>query len=275
MAYENEINKVIKAQNIRRELYKLGIGNTIGPTGPRGYGINIQGTYNSIDELIKDHPTGCNGDCYIINGFLYLWDIDKKVWKKEGKIEGPTGPTGPKGDTGLTGNTGPTGPKGDTGLTGNTGPTGPTGPKGDTGPSSATGYNSIAFASYINTKKAGTVQIGNTRILPGDSQYLVIPNATDIQVKKTGVFEIVLCGRISGVTQNTGASFSLYNTETNTIISDLTFALEAGNTPDMDFSEMTVVDIIAPATLKLISKIDGSDEISFTEMNILIKSYNI
>lgn len=275
MAYENEINKVIKAQNIRRELYKLGIGNTIGPTGPRGYGINIQGTYNSIDELIKDHPTGCNGDCYIINGFLYLWDIDKKVWKKEGKIEGPTGPTGPQGIQGLTGNTGPTGPKGDTGLTGNTGPTGPTGPKGDTGPSSATGYNSIAFASYINTKKAGTVQIGNTRILPGDSQYLVIPNATDIQVKKTGVFEIVLCGRISGVTQNTGASFSLYNTETNTIISDLTFALEAGNTPDMDFSEMTVVDIIAPATLKLISKIDGSDEISFTEMNILIKSYNI
>ncbi len=275
MAYENEINKVIKAQNIRRELYKLGIGNTIGPTGPRGYGINIQGTYNSIDELIKDHPTGCNGDCYIINGFLYLWDIDKKVWKKEGKIEGPTGPTGPQGIQGLTGNTGPTGPKGDTGLTGDAGPTGPTGPKGDTGPSSATGYNSIAFASYINTKKAGTVQIGNTRILPGDSQYLVIPNATDIQVKKTGVFEIVLCGRISGVTQNTGASFSLYNTETNTIISDLTFALEAGNTPDMDFSEMTVVDIIAPATLKLISKIDGSDEISFTEMNILIKSYNI
>ncbi len=278
MAYESEINNVIKAQNIRRELYKLGIGNTIGPTGPRGYGINIQGTYNSVDELIKEHPTGCNGDCYIINGFLYLWDIDKKMWKKEGKIEGPTGP---KGDTGLTGATGPTGPQGIQGLTGNTGaqgaigPTGPTGPKGDTGPSSSTGYNSIAFASYINTKKAGTVQIGNTRILPGDSKYLVIPNATDIQVKKTGVFEIVLCGRISGVTQNTGASFSLYNTETNTIISDLTFVLEAGNTPDMDFSEMTVVDIIAPATLKLISKIDGNDEISFTEMNILIKSYNI
>ncbi len=275
MAYESEINKVIRAQNIRRELYKLGIGNTIGPTGPRGYGINIQGTYNSVDELIKEHPTGCNGDCYIINGFLYLWDIDKKMWKKEGKIEGPTGP---KGDTGLTGATGPTGPQGIQGLTGNTGaqgPTGPTGPKGDTGSSSSTGYNSIAFASYINTKKAGTVQIGNTRILPGDSKYLVIPNATDIQVKKTGVFEIVLCGRISGVTQNTGASFSLYNTETNTIISDLTFVLGAGNTPDMDFSEMTVVDIIAPATLKLISKIDGSDEISFTEMNILIKSYNI
>ena len=42
--------------------------------------------------------------------------------------------------------------------------------------------------------------------MPGNSAYLAITNDTDIQVKRTSVFKIVLCGRISGVTQNTGAS---------------------------------------------------------------------
>ena len=74
------------------------------------------------------------------------------------------------------------------------------------GPVSATGYDAIAFASYLDTKKAGTVQVGNTRVMPGNSAYLAIANGTDIQVKRTSVFEIVLCGRIFGVTQNTGAS---------------------------------------------------------------------
>lgn len=89
------------------------------------------------------------------------------------------------------------------------------------------------------------------------------------------MFEIVLCGRISGVTQNIGASFALYNTDTNSIASNLSFVLEAGNTTDMEFSEMTVVDIIGPAILQLKTTINGSDEVSFTEMNVLIKSYTV
>lgn len=80
--------------------------------------------------------------------------------------------------------------------------------------------------------------------MPGNSAYLAITNDTDIQVKRTSVFKIVLCGRISVVTQNTSATFALYNTDTNSIVSDLSFVLEAGNTPDMDFSEMTVVVIL-------------------------------
>ena len=43
----------------------------------------------------------------------------------------------------------------------------------------------------------------------------------------------------------------------------------------MDFSEMTVVDIIGPATLQLKTAINGNDEVSFTEMNVLIKSYTV
>lgn len=111
--------------------------------------------------------------------------------------------------------------------------------------------------------------------MPGNSAYLAITNGTDIQVKRTSVSEIVLCGKISGVTQNTGTSFALYNTDANSIVSDLSFVLEAGNTPDMDFSEMTVVDIIGPATLQLKTAINDSDEVSFTEMNVLIKSYTV
>lgn len=125
----------------------------------------------------------------------------------------------------------------------------------------------------MDTKKAGTVLLGNTRIMPGNNSYLAVENGTDIVVKRTSVFEIVLCGRISGVTQNTGASFSLVNTETNDVISDLVFVLEAGNTPDMDFSEMTVVGIYGPARLQVKTTINGSNEISFSEMNVLLKNY--
>lgn len=42
----------------------------------------------------------------------------------------------------------------------------------------------------------------------------------------------------------------------------------------MNFSEMTVVDILGPATLQVQTTINGSDEISFSEMNVLLKSYN-
>lgn len=161
------------------------------------------------------------------------------------------------------------------GPTGPLGPTGPTGPTGPRGPASLVGYNTICFASLMDTKKDGTVLLGNIRIMPGNSEYITIANGTDIVVKKTSVFEIILCGRISGVTENTGASFSLVNTTTKEVVSDLLFVLEAGNTPDMDFSEMTVVDIFGPATLQVQTIINGSDEISFSEMNVLLKSYNM
>lgn len=169
----------------------------------------------------------------------------------------------------IAGSTGPLGPTGSQGIQGEIGPTGPR------GPASLVGYNTICFASLMDTKKDGTVLLGNIRIMPGNSEYITIANGTDIVVKKTSVFEIILCGRISGVTENTGASFSLVNTTTNEVVSDLLFVLEAGNTPDMNFSEMTVVDILSPASLQVQTTINGSDEISFSEMNVLLKSYNI
>lgn len=280
MSYNNKIDKVIKTQKIRNCLHKIGIYNTIGPTGPtgpRGNGINIHGTYSSLDELIEKHPIGNDGDCYIVDNALYVWDNDKQEWESVGNIEGPTGPkgeqgdigpTGPKGDKGEQGDVGPTGPKGDKGEQGDIGPTGPTGRP------SPTGYDAIAFISLVDTKKEGTVQFGNGRIIPSNNDYIAIENGTDIVIKRASTFEIVLCGRISGVTTDTGASFSLVDKTTGDVISDLIFNLNAGSTADMDFSEMTVVDI-SPSRLQIKTTITGnkSNEINFTLMNILLKSY--
>lgn len=311
----DRVKRIIEDSEIRKRLYKAGIFPMMGPMGPkgeRGKGLEILGYYESEEELINHHSTGSAGECYLVNGVLYVWNKDKNKWEKTGSIQGPPGvsekikvgktipgETGtdanvidnfdgkehvldfvlPKGEVGLIGPTGPKGdigpqgPKGDIGPMGLAGPTGPTGPAGAPSP---TGYSSIAFASYLDTKKSGIAQIGRTRVIPGNNRYVSIPNGTDIVVKETGIFEIVLCGRISGVTENTGASFSLINKDTNDVISDLLFILEAGKTADMDFSEMTVVDIFADTTLQLKIDITGdAADINFSEMNILLKCYNI
>ena len=97
-------------------------------------GTTIKGSYNTYQELINAHPTGNDGDSYLVNGSLYVWLNND--WENVGSIKGDkgdTGASGPKGDTGDTGDTGPQGVKGDTGNTGAKGDTGASGPKGDTG----------------------------------------------------------------------------------------------------------------------------------------------
>lgn len=365
----DRVKRIIEDSEIRKRLYKAGIFPMMGPKGERGKGLEILGYYESEEELINHHSTGSAGECYLVNGVLYVWNKDKNKWEKTGSIQGPPGvsekikvgktipgetgtdanvidnfdgkehvldfvlPKGEKGEVGLIGPTGPKGdigpqgpkgdigprgfpgeigisqaitidgtetveagedaevqddfennvhhltfyiPKGEKGDIGPMGLAGPTGPTGPAGAPSPTGYSSIAFASYLDTKKSGIAQIGRTRVIPGNNRYVSIPNGTDIVVKETGIFEIVLCGRISGVTENTGASFSLINKDTNDVISDLLFILEAGKTADMDFSEVTVVDIFADTTLQLKIDITGdASDINFSEMNILLKCYNI
>lgn len=276
MAYENEIKMALDNVKVRQMLHNVGIHNFIGPTGPtgpKGTGLNIQGTYNTKEELIKEHPTGVDGDCYIVGGMLYTWDSNNNSWTSAGNIEGPAGPKGDKGESGPTGPKGDTGEKGDTGLTGDIGPTGPTGPRGGPSP---TGYDAIAFVSLVDTKQEGVVQFGSSKIIPSNNDYISRENNTDITIKKTSTFEVVLCGRISGVTETTGASFSLVDKDTGNVINDLTFKLDAGKTADMDFSEMAVIDI-PPSNLQIKTTITGdkSNEINFTLMNILLKSYTM
>ena len=87
-----------------------------GDTGATGTGITIKGSYNTYEELIAEHPTGNDGDSYLVNGSLYVWN--GAAWENVGSIKGEKGDTGATGATGATGSKGDKGDKGDTGATG-------------------------------------------------------------------------------------------------------------------------------------------------------------
>ena len=108
-----------------------GATGATGDTGATGVGTTIKGSYNTYQELINAHPTGNDGDSYLVNGSLYVW-LDN-AWENVGSIKGDKGDTGVSGPKGDTGDTGPQGVKGDTGNTGAKRDTGASGPKGDTG----------------------------------------------------------------------------------------------------------------------------------------------
>lgn len=105
-----------------------------GDTGATGIGTTIKGSYNTYQELIAAHPTGDDGDSYLVNGSLYVWL--NNAWENVGNIKGEKGDTGDTGSQGVKGDTGDSGVKGDTGVTG---------PKGDTG---ATGQGSDEEAGW-------------------------------------------------------------------------------------------------------------------------------
>ena len=108
-----------------------GPAGATGDTGATGTATTIKGSYNTYQELINAHPTGNDGDSYLVNGSLYVW-LDN-AWENVGNIKGDKGDTGDTGPQGVKGDTGNTGAKGDTGATGSTGPKGDTGATGDTG----------------------------------------------------------------------------------------------------------------------------------------------
>ena len=140
----------------------ISLGRVIGDTGPKGdtgVGTTIKGSYNSLEELIAEHPTGNDTDAYIVDGNFYFWNGNQ--WENAGSLKGETGatgPAGPKGDTGDKGDTGEKGSKGDKGETGATGEKGEQGLKGDTGDTGATGDTGPAGA----TGDTGATGIGTT-----------------------------------------------------------------------------------------------------------------
>ncbi|MCL1804354.1 MAG: collagen-like protein, partial [Eubacteriaceae bacterium] len=44
-----------------------------GPAGKDGTGVDIKGESDSYESLAAEHPTGQEGDAYLINGDLYVW----------------------------------------------------------------------------------------------------------------------------------------------------------------------------------------------------------
>lgn len=98
-----------------------------------------KGHYDTLPELESDHPTGSDGDIYMVGDHLYYWDMVSGAWEDAGSWQGPkgdkgdTGETGPQGPRGYQGIQGEQGPKGDQGAQGPKGDTGPLGPKGNKG----------------------------------------------------------------------------------------------------------------------------------------------
>ena len=78
-----------------------------GDTGATGAGVTIKGSYNSYEELINEHPIGSEGDSYLVNGSLYVWN--GTAWENVGNIKGEKGETGSQGVKGDTGDTGSSG----------------------------------------------------------------------------------------------------------------------------------------------------------------------
>lgn len=261
----DKIQRIIENQKIRNRLHEIGIYSgeisqsvNIGPTGPKGDKGDIGPTGSkgekgdiglSEEIIINSVKTGSPGtEAQVIdNKTDNVHSLDFVI---------PSGEKGEKGEKGDKGDIGPT---------------------GERCPAPLASYDAIAFASFMNTTQATFANIGTTRIIPGINRIFSIKNGTDIVISATGVFEVTLCGRISGVTEDVGASFCLYNSTTNEIISDLNFKLDKGTTSDMDFCEVNVVDIYAPAVLNLKTVIDGTptSDIKFTEMNVIFKSYNV
>ena len=136
------------AQGIKGDTGDTGATGPVGETGPKGdtgatgAGVTIKGSYNSYEELIADHPTGNDGDSYLVNGSLYVWNGN--AWENVGNIKGE------KGDTGDTFTFEDFTPEQLATLKGDTGDIGETGAKGDTGAS-----------AYVNVNHdAGIINIG-------------------------------------------------------------------------------------------------------------------
>lgn len=62
-----------------------------GTDGRDGKSFNILGSYDTVSELIADHPTGSVGDAYIVDSNLFVWDEEHGEWHDSGQIKGDTG----------------------------------------------------------------------------------------------------------------------------------------------------------------------------------------
>lgn len=114
-----------------------------GPPGPQGE-PGIQGEsgpalqiLGSLDSPNLLPPFANPGEAYLIQGNLFVWNVQANNFVNAGNIQGPQGEQGlpgPPGPQGLQGEQGPTGAQGTQGLPGPQGSPGPQGPQGIPGP---------------------------------------------------------------------------------------------------------------------------------------------
>lgn len=89
------------ATGLKGDTGDTGATGVTGETGATGAGVTIKGSYNSYEELINEHPTGNEGDSYLVNGSLYVWN--GTAWENVGNIKGEKGDKGETGQQGVKG----------------------------------------------------------------------------------------------------------------------------------------------------------------------------
>lgn len=103
-----------------------------GPKGDAGTGLNILGTYTSVEALQSAVTTPKQGEMYNVGETapynVYMWDTTNGgEWLNQGQLQGAKGEQGPQGIQG------PIGPQGEQGVQGPQGPPGPQGVPGEKG----------------------------------------------------------------------------------------------------------------------------------------------
>ena len=163
------------------------------------------------------------------------------------------------------------------GEKGDAGPIGPEGPKGEDRTNEDILYNSLFFVDIPETTVAGIAQIGSSKKIPNTDEYFKISESRNINIQKSGTYEITLNGKISGVTSTIGASFYLYDVTNNQKISNSTLQLRKGNISEMTFSKLFLLEVNNLVQLQLRTEIENNQtaDITFSDINILIKKYNI
>lgn len=222
---------------------------------------------------------------------------------------GVKGDKGDKGDTGEKGDTGPQGLPGEIGRTEHISIDGtetlepdeeaqvmddfelmihhltfyiPKGEKGDTGPAGAgvgsTAYNAIFYTGFADTSDSKSLVLKDKVLIPDSTTIFKTPTASSFDVDTTGVYEITLCGKISGVTETNGGKFYLLNKTTGDIMTHLTFELEKGLTPSANFSATVITQIFAPASFEVKSAVSNNaiaSQVEFSDITLMLKRFNM
>lgn len=284
-------------QKRRKELLDLGLCcSIIGPTGPRGEGINIIDAYKTEDELLDNHPLGKTGDAYLVNSHIFIWSEKDGIWKDAGSIKGDKGD---KGEAGTKGDAGEIGkseiinivdtktvdagfgarvddnfydnthhltisiPKGEKGDAGEIGPEGPI-REGST--------EEILFVSFAETNVSGLMNIQDKYLMPQNAKYFNTSGNTDIKLTQ-GVYEIAFSGAIEEVDNMHGGIFYVKD-DTGKVVMDLSFKLPGGVISQMHFSQNVLIKFDTDVTLQVMAGIIGdaeSSKVVINDVNLLLK----
>lgn len=151
-------------------------------------------------------------------------------------------------------------------------------PKGEKGDSSNTTYNSVFYTGYNDTNESKSLVMKEKIFIPDNTDIFNTLTASSFEIKTNGIYEITLCGKINGVTEQNGAKVFLLNTVTGEVINNLSFELKEGLTDELIFSGTTITQLFAPATFEVKASITNDPlqaNITFSDVVLIMKKYNI